>query len=350
MSSILKLTAGVILLLLLLNYLPKNYSNKIIKLDDSLENLFSCFGIQEENLIKDTHKQKRQGRAAYDYIEKEYYISPDFPIQQFYKNIRSFLKKKGFVLKKQTGSWDENDLGFEVLYKKLKVYKLSLRIKRKGYLALVIDDWGYSSAVIPYLKEITIPLNVSILPDLRYSRIINKTAHEYKHETLLHLPMQPQNSKKMEKYLEKSTIKENMSDKEAKEILIKFLSGLDNIKGANNHMGSLLTKNRGKMTLILKTLKGQNLYFLDSKVIPDSVVKDCGEKVHIVCFERDIFIDNELNSNYIKKQLRKAITISREKGYAIAIGHARPITLETIKNMIPEIIENTYPAKLSDLK
>jgi len=350
MRSVLKLTAGVILLFLLLNYLPKNYSNKILDLDNSLKSLFSCFGIQEENLIKSTQKQKRQGKITYYYIEKGYSISPDFPIQQFYKNVSRFLKKKGFEFKRQTNRRDEREIGFESFFKNLKVYKLSLNIKRKGYLALVIDDWGYSPSVIPYLKEITIPLNVSILPDLRYSETINKTAQDYRHETLLHLPMQPQNFKKMEKYLEKSTIKEAMSDRKAKEILTKFLSGLDNIKGANNHMGSLLTKNREKMTLIFKTLKKKNLYFLDSKVIPDSVVKDCAKKVHIVCFERDIFLDNELNSDYIKKQIRKAIAISQKKGYVIAIGHAKQITLETIKNMIPEIIENTYPSKLSDLK
>ena len=350
MRVTLKLTIGVILFILLLNYLPKNYSNKISRLDYSLKTLFSSFGIREENIIKNVCRHKRHGKVAYCCIEKEYYISPDFPIQQFDKNIRSYFKKRGFVWKKQTGSWNENNFEFEAIYKKLKVYQLKLHIKKKGHLALVIDDWGYSSGVIQYLKDITIPLNVSILPGLRYSKIINKTAHEYKHETLLHLPMQPQNSKKMEKYLEKYTIKENMSNKEAKVILTKFLSGLNGIKGANNHMGSLLTKNREKMTLILRTLKKKNLYFLDSKVIPDSVVKECADTVHIVCFKRDIFIDNKLNSDYIKKQIRKAIAISREKGYAIAIGHARTITLETIKNMISEIIENSYPVKLSDLK
>ncbi|MDP8233204.1 MAG: divergent polysaccharide deacetylase family protein [Candidatus Saelkia tenebricola] len=350
MRLILKFIVPLILVFLLFNYLLKNYSNEIPKPGDSLEELFSCFGIEEKNLTNNIQEQRQYKNKTYTYIEKEYFISPDFPIQQFHKNINNFLRKKSLALKKQSLKNKEKHFAFEIFFKNILVYKLNLNIKTKGYLVLVIDDWGYSQSVIPYLKEINIPLNISILPGLRYSKTINKIAHDYSHEVLLHLPMQPQKSRKMEKYLEKFTIRDTMSDKEVEKILTNFLLNLSNIKGVNNHMGSLLSKNEEKMSLILKILNEKGFYYLDSKVISDSVAKDCAEKIGIVCFERDVFLDNKLDSDYIKTRIREAIALSQKQGYAIAIGHTKHITLKTIKEMIPEIIENTYPTQLSNLK
>ena len=93
-----------------------------------------------------------------------------------------------------------------------------------------------------------------------------------------------------------------------------------------------------------------HLYYLDSKVIPDSVAPEVARGINMICFQRDVFIDNELDPEYIKKQIRKAIRLSEKKGYSIATGHAKNVTLETIREMTPEIISKVNVVKLSQLK
>jgi polysaccharide deacetylase 2 family uncharacterized protein YibQ len=45
----------------------------------------------------------------------------------------------------------------------------------------------------------------------------------------------------------------------------RMLTKFRNIRGVNNHMGSRLTEDRPRMAEIMKVLKEQGLFFLDSK-------------------------------------------------------------------------------------
>lgn len=350
MRLILKFLIAVFIIITTLFYIKKDFSNKILKFDKDLQEFLSCFGLNRRALVSSFKQTVKKPDKKYFYIGKVYTVRADFPLRQFESNFGIFLKKQRFGLKKENYGAKSENIKYEINFKGYKVYTLCLERKPESFLALVVDDWGYNPNVILYLKEIKIPLNIAILPNLRYSRTVNKIAQQNGHEVLLHLPMQPLETENMEQYLEKITIRENMKDIEIENIVIKFINELNNIKGINNHMGSLISKNEGIMSVILKIVKERNLYYLDSKVTPDSVAPDLAKKIKIKCFERDIFIDKEENSDYIKNQIRKAIKLAQAKGHAIAIGHAKKMTLEAIKEMLPQIKEKTYPIKLSELK
>jgi len=58
--------------------------------------------------------------------------------------------------------------------------------------------------------------------------------------------------------------------------------------------------------------------------------------------KRDIFLDNIEDTPYIKDQLNKLKAKARMYGYAIGIGHDRPVTLAVLKEAIPQLKKEGY--------
>jgi polysaccharide deacetylase 2 family uncharacterized protein YibQ len=72
----------------------------------------------------------------------------------------------------------------------------------------------------------------------------------------------------------------------------------------------------------------------------------CGNisrKIGLKYAERSVFLDlaqkkeEKQNRAYIKKQIKELINIAKIRGSAIAIGHDRKLTIEVIKDSVPEI-------------
>ncbi|MDP8216578.1 MAG: divergent polysaccharide deacetylase family protein [Candidatus Kaelpia imicola] len=343
----LKLLIALSVTISLFYFLPRDYIRKTERIESYLKNYLGCFGIDSYALKKESREIYKKSGSKYLIVEREYEVPPDFPFYAFREELKSILEKEGFFIERDR---TYSEAGYRIIFKKLPLYIIRLVKKDRGYLAIVLDDFGYDNKTLHYLKEIAIPLNISILPSLKYSKSVSLTASKNGHEVLLHLPMEPVKSKKIERHLEKSTIKSTTPDEKIIEELHGFLNELRDVKGVNNHMGSSLCRDRGKMTVILKILKERDLYFLDSRVVSDSKGPEVAEKLNLKCFQRDVFIDNIENSEYIEKQIREAIRLAKRKGFAIAIGHDRERTLKTILSMLTEIKEDTYPIKLSELR
>ncbi|NQT00073.1 MAG: divergent polysaccharide deacetylase family protein, partial [Candidatus Omnitrophica bacterium] len=83
----------------------------------------------------------------------------------------------------------------------------------KAKVAVVIDDWGYNLQCMDLLKEIKVPVTISVLPALPYSAQIAKTAHQLGQEVILHLPLEPEMAGR-KIGLEQHTITTQMSEEE----------------------------------------------------------------------------------------------------------------------------------------
>lgn len=208
----------------------------------------------------------------------------------------------------------------------------------KGKIAVVIDDWGYNLNNIPALEQIKHPLTMAVLPNLDYSESVSQQLYKMGFEIILHLPMEP-----YEKYrLEKNTIMTAMKESEIINILSQDLANVARAKGVSNHMGSRATANEQTMKIVLKELKERKLYFLDSFVSVNSVVSRLAAKMVLGFAKRDIFLDNKLDPGYIRAQIEKLKVRARVYGYAIGIGHARKVTLEVLKEVMPDIEKEGY--------
>ncbi len=237
----------------------------------------------------------------------------------------------------------------------LAVLIFSLRPKKikpavpavKGRIAIVLDDWGYNRVDLDMVEEIKYPLTLAILPNISYSRQAAEELASRGFEIILHLPMEPQ-----EKYgLEKNTVMVSLDKARILEILNKDLASVPYAKGVSNHMGSRATSDSKTMEIIFGELKKKGLYFLDSFVTAKSVCSRQARKMHLVCFRRDVFLDNKQEPNYIKRQLNQLKLKARAQGFAVGIGHDHKITLEVLKEALPQLSKEGYKlVYLSELR
>jgi len=212
-----------------------------------------------------------------------------------------------------------------------KIPKVSAAIK--GKIAIVIDDWGYNLNNLETLKKIRYPVTASILPNLSYSKALARELHKHNIQIILHLPMEPR-----EKFrLEQNTIMAAMDEASIINIIDQDLLNVPYVVGVSNHMGSKVTEDFNTTQVIFKELKRRGLYFLDSAVTSKSICFNLAKKIELPFAKRNVFLDNEENPEYIKKQLHKLIEIAKRHGQAVGIGHNRKTTLEALKEVMPEI-------------
>lgn len=231
-----------------------------------------------------------------------------------------------------------------------KPESLTGQIRPQGDLplvAIVIDDLGYQRQLAMDFMALDIPLTLSFLPQAPYARELAKKALQKGQESLLHLPMEPKAYPKTDPGPE--ALLGAMADSEIRQIVEKDLETFPQVVGVNNHMGSRFTEDREKMTLVLKVLKKRNLFFLDSRTTPHSVVLDLASQLGVRAIGRDIFLDNKANEEAIGLQLEKLIRLAQERGFAVACGHPHPQTLRAIKEKIPELRDKVRLVPLSRL-
>jgi len=201
----------------------------------------------------------------------------------------------------------------------------------RAEVAIVIDDWGYSLNNTPILGKIKYPLTLAILPNLKFSKTIAQDVSAQKNrEVILHLPSEPY--EKMS--LEPDTIRISMSGAEIEKIIAKDLDSIVYAKGISNHMGSRVTSDERAMGFILKEVKKDSLYFLDSFVSPKSVCAKVAKEIGVPFARRDIFLDNKNDIIYIRQQVLKLKDQAIKNGKAIGIGHDRKYTLEVLLEMM----------------
>ncbi|MCX5642260.1 MAG: divergent polysaccharide deacetylase family protein [Candidatus Omnitrophica bacterium] len=202
----------------------------------------------------------------------------------------------------------------------------------KPQAAIILDDFGYDIKNMERVRELYLPVTISVLPNLESSRQVADLARAAGFEVMLHLPMSPLKNIR----LEKKTVSPEMSAAEVRQQVEKDLALIGPVSGVNNHMGSLATADPKLMKEVLSGFKGKNLFFVDSITGPNSVAFQTARELGIDAAQRDVFLDNESKPEYIKGQIRELIQKALKNGRAIGIGHDRPETITVIKEMLPE--------------
>ncbi|MFH1305348.1 MAG: divergent polysaccharide deacetylase family protein [Candidatus Omnitrophota bacterium] len=197
--------------------------------------------------------------------------------------------------------------------------------------ALVLDDFGYSRRNLAALKEVGVPLTMAVLPHAPYTEEACSFAKKNGFEVILHLPMEPEGQNIR---AEEDTIAGGMGEERVTEIMIRAFKSVPPAKGASNHMGSRATADARVMSLVLDDMARRGIFFLDSYTTKDSVCADVALEKGVPCVKRDIFLDNKNDEEYIKEQIRKFERMVLDNGFAVAIGHDRPITISVLKETV----------------
>jgi polysaccharide deacetylase 2 family uncharacterized protein YibQ len=201
-------------------------------------------------------------------------------------------------------------------------------------MAIILDDWGQNFSLLQYALEIRRPLTLAILPNLPHSHTIAEEAFRNKLGVMLHMPMQPKSGRQD---LEPHTILTTMPDGDIVRYLNEALLSVPYAEGVNNHMGSAATSDLRVMRTVIRHLKSKNLFFIDSNVIATTKAPQAAKEAKIRFTQRDVFIDNEMNLAAIRLKLRQAKEIAKSKGEVVVIGHDKKMTLQAIKELVPEI-------------
>ncbi|WP_078117775.1 divergent polysaccharide deacetylase family protein [Thiosocius teredinicola] len=203
-------------------------------------------------------------------------------------------------------------------------------------VAIIIDDLGNSLSLGRKAVDLPGALTCAVLPDLAHSRELAERAHRDGKEVMLHLPMQTADGRLMGPGgLHMDMTREGFARK-----VKANLDAVPYAAGVNNHMGSLLTRHPGAMRWLMQDLKSLgSYYFVDSRTDVRTVARDLAREEGLANAERDVFLDNQRNADYIRGQMRQLIREARRNGTAIGIGHPYPETIKVLKEMLPRLAD-----------
>jgi polysaccharide deacetylase 2 family uncharacterized protein YibQ len=98
-----------------------------------------------------------------------------------------------------------------------------------------------------------------------------------------------------------------------------------------------VTADRRIMGYLMEAMKSDQLYFVDSRTTAASLAYDLALSAGMRCTKRDVFIDTVQKKESVEKSLDDLAKIAEKNGTAVGIGHCYRITLEVLREKIPEL-------------
>ena len=202
--------------------------------------------------------------------------------------------------------------------------------------SIIIDDLGNHREYGEMAISLPGPITLAFLPHTVFAEELADRAHHAGKEIMLHLPLQSVRHH----HHTPGTLKLHMTHGEFVRQLRLDMASVPHIKGINNHMGSLLTQHPGHMNWLMSALaKEGGLYFVDSRTTTKSVAAMFANKHKVPNMDRDIFLDPDPSPETIRREFTRFIDKINQSGYAIAIAHPYPQTIEFIKAHLAELEE-----------
>ena len=223
---------------------------------------------------------------------------------------------------------------------------------RRPRVAIVMDDLLYPPARYEVIFHVPVSLNFAVIPGFASSRADAARAHEIGQEVLVHMPMETHRHD-MSRYTVR--VMRAMNKPEIQLMIERAFHDVPYARGINNHVGSDATSDGRLMDKFMQCYRAVNRehrserYFLDSRTIGNSRTQPYAREQHIVFYHRDVFLDGQIDPDYIRGQLRLLVTIARAHGSAVGIGHVRKETMEVLARELPKLQTEVEFVHLSDL-
>ena len=202
-------------------------------------------------------------------------------------------------------------------------------------VAIIIDDLGYALDVGRRAIALPGPVTYAVLPGAPRTAILANTAHENGKEVLLHLPLQAYPEDQAQ---EPGGINLDMSREEFGATFEAAFASVPHAIGVNGHRGSLLTRHPGHMQWLMEELLARDdLFFIDSYTTHKSVALQLARESGIRAMRRDVFLDPDRLPGTVAREFERMKQLARERGFAVAIGHPYPATLEFLERELPNL-------------
>ena len=201
-------------------------------------------------------------------------------------------------------------------------------------IVLILDDVGFDHQPLESAMQIDPNLNFSILPNAAKAEEFAQRLNAKGFEVLCHLPMEPIN------YPRESpgpnAIMTSMSNAEIAQTTRDDVATIPHARGVNNHMGSRATRDRRVMRTVLASLP-KGFYFIDSKTTGGSIAESLAREMNIPTTARDVFLDDVQEEGAVRQQLHELVSVAKERGSAVGIGHIYPVTVKVLKEEMPHL-------------
>lgn len=209
--------------------------------------------------------------------------------------------------------------------------------KRRGVLAIVLDDVGWDRASLDRLEGFSGPLALAVMPDAPKTAEAAALAKRKGWDLLVHLPMAPSQGGG-----EPTAIGPGDSDAAIQARVEDALGKVTGAIGLNNHQGSRATSDVRVMRAVLSVVKRRGLFFLDSRTTASSVAESEARKMGVSTLRRDVFLDDAGEEAAagttiaLRESWDRALALAASQGHCVAIGHPRPETLSFLSSALRE--------------
>ena len=211
---------------------------------------------------------------------------------------------------------------------------------RKPEMIFVIDDVGNSKAQLEKFLKVPYPVTFAVMPDRKYTKECVELIKQAGKDYILHQPMEAVGNSDPGK----SAIYTGISKEEIHAILEHNFRQVPGAKGMNNHMGSAATSDEEVMDAVMEYLSANNLFFLDSYTISNSLGKKAAEKYNVNYMKRNsMFLDNENDHKSIQNAINEGKKAAGKNGHAVMIGHVMTDELAGLMlDLYPNFIEDGF--------
>ncbi len=201
-------------------------------------------------------------------------------------------------------------------------------IPRRGEtprLAIIIDDVAHGHQVRA-LRSLGIPLNLSFFPPSPDHPDTPRLARSLSHY-MVHLPMEAVGFRREEPH----TLRTDFSEAQMERVVARIRRLFPKARYVNNHTGSKFTADEAAVRRLVRVLDRYGFGLVDSRTTAETKIPAVMARLGRRYLHRKVFLDNEADIAYIQGQLKKAVQKAKQEGYAIAIGHPRPATIEALR-------------------
>ncbi len=202
-----------------------------------------------------------------------------------------------------------------------------------GFIAIIIDDLGNSYERGLQTVRLPASLTLAILPHSTHGTRLAEEAHRFGKEVIIHMPMQNIDNLP----LGPGGLTSHLSQDEFERFIADAIERVPWAIGLNNHMGSLLTQQELPMNWLMDEIKPRKMLFIDSRTTAGTVASTIARQKHLPSASRDVFLDNDPSLYAIDRQFRRLVSLAKQRGTAIAIGHPHATTLTYLELAIPQL-------------
>ncbi len=203
----------------------------------------------------------------------------------------------------------------------------------KAYIAIIIDDLGYKQLEDQRALALPAAVTLSFLPQSPLAGELAEQGFLQGNEIMLHLPMQSVEAA----CLGPGALTMDMNETDFKASVTKSLQSIPHVKGINNHMGSLLTREPGHMTWLMELIQPKALFFVDSRTTTETIAEVIADDFQIPNARRNVFLDHDLHPLAIEEQFNRLLNLARREGFAIAIAHPHKETLDLLEQRLAQL-------------